>query len=153
MNIDIIRIAKKQFYAQRGNASKRSIDWNLSLEEYIQIWQSSGVWDKRGKGPGRYVMSRFGDKGSYSIDNVFIQSWEQNTRDAFSDPKKFKQINLKRSLTQKGRPIGSQSEQHRLKNSQAAKNRIKLICPHCNKAAQPANAHRWHFENCKIKGI
>jgi hypothetical protein len=31
------------------------------------------------------------------------------------------------------------------------KDRPKLICPHCNKAASVSMAKRWHFDNCKMK--
>jgi len=31
------------------------------------------------------------------------------------------------------------------------KDRPKLICPHCNKAASVGMAKRWHFDNCKMK--
>ena len=104
LDLQDLRKAKKQFYAQRGNARNRNIEWKLSIEEYCQVWLKSGLWDKRGKGKGKYVMSRKGDIGPYSLDNVFVQSWEQNTRDAFSDPTKLEAINHKRKIAQIGIP-------------------------------------------------
>lgn len=35
------------------------------------------------------------------------------------------------------------------KQSNAAKNRKKLVCPHCKKEGHPGNMKRWHFDNCK----
>lgn len=33
----------------------------------------------------------------------------------------------------------------------ADKARRTLVCPHCGKESNIANAHRWHFDNCKHK--
>jgi hypothetical protein len=38
-----------------------------------------------------------------------------------------------------------------IKMSAWQKDRPKLICPHCNKAANVNMAKRWHFNNCKLK--
>jgi len=32
----------------------------------------------------------------------------------------------------------------------SAKNRITSTCPHCHKVVDPANAKRWHFDQCKL---
>lgn len=54
----------------------------LTFEEWFDIWWTSGYWFKRGRGVGTYCMSRYNDLGDYEIGNVFIQTNEQNTRDA-----------------------------------------------------------------------
>ena len=41
------------------------------------------------------------------------------------------------------------TEERRAKHSEIAKNRQKLICPHCGLEASPAMAKRWHFDNCR----
>lgn len=61
------------FARQRQNARQRGIPWNLSLDEWWAVWESSGKWHLRGRGSG-YVMSRYGDKGAYQTGNVFIQA-------------------------------------------------------------------------------
>ncbi len=43
------------------------------------------------------------------------------------------------------------SEEHKLKQSIAAKNREVVKCPHCNKLGQKSSMVRWHFDNCKYK--
>jgi len=40
----------------------------------------------------------------------------------------------------------------REKIKQARLNCKRVKCPHCNKVADTANATRWHFDRCKIKG-
>lgn len=61
-----------RYLRQKANAIKRGIEWQLSLSEWWDIWQSSGKWDKRGRCYGEYVMARHNDEGPYSKDNVKI---------------------------------------------------------------------------------
>jgi len=44
------------------------------------------------------------------------------------------------------------SEETKKKLSVSAKNRPKVICPHCGKEGDKANMIRWHYDNCKNKG-
>jgi hypothetical protein len=61
----------RAFCAQRSNANKRGISWEMNLWQWWSIWQQSGKWSQRGRGQG-YVMCRNGDQGGYSVNNVFI---------------------------------------------------------------------------------
>lgn len=70
--------AKDAFGRQRYQAQKRGIEWNLSLEQWWDFWQSSGYWDQRGRGQG-YVMCRRGDTGPYEIGNIFIALCRHNS--------------------------------------------------------------------------
>ncbi len=73
------RKAKDAFFNQRCMAVRtRGIDWEMTFEQWWKIWKRSGHWGERGRGKGKYVMARFGDKGPYSIDNVKIIKMEQN---------------------------------------------------------------------------
>ena len=45
------------------------------------------------------------------------------------------------------------TEEWRENSSVAAKNRPKICCPFCNKTGDISNMKRWHFDNCKLKGI
>ena len=67
------------FTAQRRQAGYRNIAWNLDFASWMQIWQESGRWSERGCGQGRFCMSRRGDVGPYSVDNVFIQQFTRNS--------------------------------------------------------------------------
>lgn len=68
----------RAFNAQRQNAAKRNIGWELNLWEWWSIWQQCGKWSQRGRGQG-YMMCRKGDLGPYAIDNVFIATGCENS--------------------------------------------------------------------------
>lgn len=83
------------FSKQKRNAKRRGIDWILSLDEWLSIWEGSGHIDSRGRGKGKYVMSRKGDKGPYSVSNVEIITYEKNVSDARRNkPKTFSELSL-----------------------------------------------------------
>lgn len=67
------------FQRHKSSAARRGIGFELTLGEWLSIWQESGFFSLRGRGRGRYCMSRIGDVGPYAVGNVFIQSCEQNT--------------------------------------------------------------------------
>lgn len=77
-----VRIAKIKFRYQRSRARQRNIDWLLSFEEWYQWWQQTGHWEERGITSGKYVMSRYNDIGPYSLDNIFCQTRDDNSREA-----------------------------------------------------------------------
>lgn len=54
----------------------------------------------------------------------------------------------KKPNPKKGKPL---TEEDKLKKSIAAKNRVKIECPHCHKSTDPGNAKQHHFDNCKLK--
>ena len=77
-----IKDAKTKYKQQQYAAQQRGIPFLLTLEEWCNIWEQSGKWALRGKGKGKYVMSRYKDVGAYEVNNVFIQLNESNVRDA-----------------------------------------------------------------------
>lgn len=74
-----------KFAHQRGAAKQRGIEWLLTFEEWMGIWDASGKFHLRGKQAHQYVMARRGDVGPYSADNVFICSASQNCRESISN--------------------------------------------------------------------
>ena len=70
-----------KFYQQRKAANKRNIVFNLTYDEWLDVWQSSGKLHLRGVGKGKYCMARKGDQGPYEIGNIEIIPFEQNNRD------------------------------------------------------------------------
>ncbi|MCP5328568.1 MAG: hypothetical protein R3E75_08145 [Steroidobacteraceae bacterium] len=74
-----------QFEQQRRGAKRRGIEFLLTFEEWLNVWQDSGRFHERGKRPGQYVMARRGDAGPYVLGNVYVTTIEQNTRDAFAN--------------------------------------------------------------------
>lgn len=73
---------KQKYRNQMARAKHRGIEWNLTFEQWMRIWEESGKWQLRGKGMGKYVMARNGDVGPYSPENVSIIPYEQNATDA-----------------------------------------------------------------------
>lgn len=72
-----------KFSQQRSHAKKcRGIEWALTLPEWWDIWQSSGHWENRGRGIGKYAMTRICDSGGYTKNNVIIKSNVDNIREA-----------------------------------------------------------------------
>ena len=147
MTIDIKK-AKRQFGTQKWCAGRRGIEWNMSLNDWINIWEKSGHYDNRGPRKGQYVMSRYGDQGPYESSNVYINTCEGNHSEATKGKaktqehkEKLRQINLgkKRSL------------ESRLQQSQNSKGRIlpKIECSYCKKHIDTANFKRWHGDQCK----
>ena len=97
-----IKLAKAKFQQHRYFARKhRNIEFNLTFEEWVEIWLTSGHWEQRGCKVGQYCMSRYGDKGPYALGNVFIQLHSNNLTEAhlgkskpkWSDEAKQKQSN------------------------------------------------------------
>ena len=52
--------------------------WELTYEQWADIWIRSGKWDRRGNWAEGYVMMRPGDKGAYAVGNVVIGRHEDN---------------------------------------------------------------------------
>jgi transposase len=63
---------------QRNAAKSRSIEWGLPFVDWLAIWEASGKMALRGRGKGRYVMSRIKDDGGYVLGNVHIQLSTEN---------------------------------------------------------------------------
>jgi len=130
-----IKEAKKRYLQQKYNAGSRNIGWDISFEDWYRIWDESGKWAQRGKGKGKYVMSRHNDIGPYAVGNVTIKTQEENSHEA------------------------SAGERNRAKTrghliSAALKGRPKpvSICNVCNRSiANPVNLIRWHNDKCKAK--
>jgi DNA-binding CsgD family transcriptional regulator len=70
------------FQQQRNHARIRGIDWKLSFGQWFAIWQASGKLHLRGRGKGKYVMSRVSDTGCYEMGNVHIQLATENSKEA-----------------------------------------------------------------------
>lgn len=69
------------FTQQRSKARQRGIEFLLTFEEWLMIWEKSGKWDQRGCRKDQYVMARFGDDGPYKVSNVRICTVSENYAD------------------------------------------------------------------------
>jgi hypothetical protein len=76
-----LRKAKKAYWTQKYNALNRGLVMELTFEEWYDIWITSGHWEQRGRNADNYCMCRKGDKGNYSLGNVYIDTIAANTND------------------------------------------------------------------------
>lgn len=104
---------------QKAMAKLRNIEWQLTFEEWYAIWLQSGKYDQRGRGVGKYCMSRIGDTGPYSKNNVFIQETIKNCGDKFRGVPQTPEFIAKRVSKIKG---VKHSPERRLANSLGQKN-------------------------------
>ena len=63
---------KQAFYQHKADASNRRIEWLLTFDDWLKVWQDSGLLDQRGSRKGQYCVARFGDTGPYAVWNVKI---------------------------------------------------------------------------------
>lgn len=91
---------KRAYTRQRASAKWRNIPFFLTFDEWWGIWKKSGNWHKRGRGIGKYCMSRFGDKGAYEVQNVEIVLFEKNNK-SFVHSSKAKQTISRKTIGQK----------------------------------------------------
>jgi hypothetical protein len=71
-----------RYRQHKGNAKRRGVPFELTFEEWLDVWKGSGHFDERGnKTADGYVMARHGDKGAYAVGNVSIKRNAENTAD------------------------------------------------------------------------
>lgn len=74
------------------------------------------------------------------------------TREKISLGHKGKKLSLETKLKISNSQKGiKKSEEMKAKLSESAKNLAPIPCPHCGFSCSPANASRWHFNNCKLQ--
>jgi hypothetical protein len=118
-----------QFYRAR----QRGISFQLSFEQWLDIWKKSGHLHERGRRRDQYVMARPGDKGPYSVANSRIVTGNKNRSEAHAG----KKISQKQKLQIIKAHTGSKrSAATRRKMSQArytwlAKNTEKINAKAC----------------------
>lgn len=63
------------------NAKFRGIEFNISFDDWLKVWEDSGKLSERGRGKDKYCMCRVNDIGAYAVDNVFIDTNKTNLSD------------------------------------------------------------------------
>jgi len=96
--------AKTKYTTHKSNAKRRGIEFNLTFEQWFDIWEKSGKWDERGRGANKYCMCRVGDTGSYSVNNVFIGQGKHNVSDGNIGKIDSEETKRRKSQAAKGRP-------------------------------------------------
>lgn len=107
------------FFQQVSNAERRGIEWLLSFEQWLQIWEESGHLHERGKKSAQYCMARFGDIGPYAISNVKIITNAENCSEGSSYPRS-DETKRRMSASMKGK---IRSEEHRRNLTVALQNK------------------------------
>ena len=77
---------KNKYHSQKARAKIRGIPFEMTFEEWWDIWQKSGKWEQRGKRADSYQMARYNDVGPYSVNNVYITKMKKNI--SFANNKK-----------------------------------------------------------------
>lgn len=84
-NTEYYKQPNHRYNCQKGKAKARGISWEISFEDWWNIWEASGHWNERGQ--VGYQMCRYGDEGPYHKDNVYIATRTQNSLDAWKNGK------------------------------------------------------------------
>lgn len=74
---------KRVYRQHRGNAKLRGVEFELTLDEWVNWWEEQLGKDwmkKRGYRRGQYVMARPGDLGPYMLGNIECILAEDNHR-------------------------------------------------------------------------
>lgn len=86
--------AKQKYRDQRRDAVKRNISFDLTFNDWYHWWLDKGI-DKNADTNHSLCMCRFNDAGSYSLNNIYLATRSQNTKDAWQHRNhsfKFKRI-------------------------------------------------------------
>jgi hypothetical protein len=128
------------YASQKRKSAIRGIEFLLSFDQWWTIWQTSGHWENRGRGKGRYHMARHGDIGPYAEGNVSIIPCEQNISEANKGrkmPPRTEEHRRRISEAKRGRKMGPRSEETKRKISAAntGKRRSPEVIEKMRKAA------------------
>ena len=77
-----------KYRAQKNNAKRRGIDWELTFDQWWQLWDASNRWNQRGREVGNYAMCRNNDVGPYAFGNVKIKTITENRYDDWEKRKR-----------------------------------------------------------------
>jgi hypothetical protein len=97
---DPIQHKKHRVWIQQKNQAQwRDEIWNISFEEWCEIW--ADLWDKRGRKKNNYCMSRKDWSVSWNKDNVEIIPRSQHAIKQFAHKKMgWRSVAQKRLLNQ-----------------------------------------------------
>jgi hypothetical protein len=73
-----IAIIRQKYSVHKACAKRRGIAFELTFEEWLEIWEASGHFEERGTRSHQYHMARHGDLGPYAVGNVKIVTASQN---------------------------------------------------------------------------
>lgn len=82
-----LSLAKKKYARHKAQSKFRSIDFNLTFDEWYNWWLQQGV-DKNQdtfklQDPNRLCMCRYNDLGPYQLGNIYCANHVDNVKDAY----------------------------------------------------------------------
>jgi len=79
--LDKLKI-RQAFRNQRDRAKRSGISFELTFEQWLSWWESTGHFHERGLGKDKYCMARFGDAGPYALGNIKCITNSENAKEA-----------------------------------------------------------------------
>ena len=70
----------RKYQSHRSNAKRRGIEFDLTYDEWLEIWGQK--LEDRGRLSGQYGMLRTRDEGGYTVGNVRIGTPKENQQEA-----------------------------------------------------------------------
>lgn len=70
-----------KYAVHKANAKARGIPFLLTFDQWLKIWNDSGMYTEMGNTHGKYNMCRNNDEGAYQEGNVYIGPWTYNAMD------------------------------------------------------------------------
>ena len=140
-----MKTPKKRFQEQKDAAKQRGIGFNLSFDEWWNIWEQSGKYNQRGCRKGQYVMSRINDTGAYEVNNVFIQTCGGNNSDAHKGRPKPKSKFTKQAY------VWTPERRKQFSDTLKGRKQPTRLCELCKVDVSKSNYDR-HVIKCKSVG-
>lgn len=128
------------FNSQKRNAAARGIGWELTFEQWWQLWEP--LYHLRGKGKNGLCMARERDEGPYAVGNVYITT---NLGNIIDYHRHSKRVDKKRQaeIERAGAPVGRYGWGH-------PKGRMKGIETRSEAMKQKRKAE--HYMACILDG-
>ena len=107
----------KAYRMQKSNARTRKINFLLTFEQWLELWNASGKLEQRGRGAAKYCMCSNGDVGPYEVGNVFIGTGRENVKAGNLGKEMTQEVRDKISKSNTGKPhpwsAGDKNSMHR----------------------------------------
>lgn len=84
LNYPMLKPAKHRYYAHKSYSKSRNIPFLLTFEEWYDWWLANGIDKNQSMVPftkQTLCMCRYGDKGPYSLNNIYCATQQQNLLD------------------------------------------------------------------------
>lgn len=62
----------RAYLQKQKHAAAIAVPFELTLEEFVDLWERSGRWSERGRGASRYGLVMFDPKRGITPENVFV---------------------------------------------------------------------------------